>query len=98
MKQYLGFALLAVQAAVMALMMLMFWSPQSRSGDSYAQMAAAILGFPIAFVSGLILWAVYALRNAFSGQHRDILLLTSTAMMIGTMLAVATGFFDLGPR
>ena len=94
MKRYLGFALLAIQAAAMALMMLMFWSPQSHSGDSYAPMAAAILGFPITFISGLILWAVYGLRYAFSEEYRDRLLLTSTAILVGTMLAVATGFFS----
>ena len=94
MKRYLGFALLAIQAAAMAMMMLMFWSPQSHSGDSYAPMAAAILGFPITFISGLILWAVYGLRYAFSEEYRDRLLLTSTAILVGTMLAVATGFFS----
>jgi hypothetical protein len=94
MKRYLGFALLAIQAAAMALMMLMFWSPQSHSGDSYAPMAAAILGLPITFISGLILWAVYALRYVFPEQYRDRLLLSSTSMLIGTMLAVATGFFS----
>ncbi|MEQ1497522.1 MAG: hypothetical protein ABL914_02595 [Novosphingobium sp.] len=97
MKGWLGLALLVAQAAVMILMMVMFWS-QPRSGESYAQLAAMIIGFPLTLVSGLILWSVYGLRGAFPDRYRDKLLLGSTAMLIGTMIAVATGFFELGPR
>ena len=98
MKRLSGFALLAIQAAAMVFVMLMFWSQPPSNGDPYAQFAAFIVGVPIVLVSGLSLCAIYALRAAFSDQYRDKLLLMSAAMLVGTIMAVTSGFFGLSPR
>ena len=95
MKKVIGFGLLLLQAIGMILIGLMFWSGPTRTmGDSYAQMAALILGVPASMLSALGLWLLHTYRDTLLNERRDALLLVSTTMMIVTMLATATPFLS----